>query len=187
VYVNVPRSCKACEARYQKGYNAIHYSTKERSLRHHREWADPEKRAKTLAAFKTNSFKAARSRYYRTEKSKARIQRYYETEKGQTYLIAKWARHSRKRQTAFNTLTAQEWRAIKAGYQGHCAYCDRNDLPLTLDHIYPIAHGGTNTANNVTAACWPCNMKKRDHTTGWIPNEPRGSRQQSCLLDSMSP
>ena len=45
-----------------------------------------------------------------------------------------------------------------------CVYCA---LPLcpevaTLDHVYPRAKGGPNTAGNVVAACGPCNRKKAD-------------------------
>ena len=45
-----------------------------------------------------------------------------------------------------------------------CVYCA---TPLahetaTLDHVYPRAHGGTNIAGNLVAACGPCNRMKGD-------------------------
>lgn len=45
-----------------------------------------------------------------------------------------------------------------------CVYCA---TPLahetaTLDHVYPRAHGGTNIAGNLVAACGVCNRLKGD-------------------------
>jgi 5-methylcytosine-specific restriction endonuclease McrA len=43
-----------------------------------------------------------------------------------------------------------------------CVYCA---TPLefataTLDHVYPLAHGGAHTLGNLVAACPPCNRLK---------------------------
>ncbi|MEO7183396.1 MAG: HNH endonuclease [Gemmatimonadaceae bacterium] len=45
-----------------------------------------------------------------------------------------------------------------------CVYCA---TPLeyaraTLDHVHPLAKGGTHTSGNVVAACPPCNRLKAD-------------------------
>lgn len=45
-----------------------------------------------------------------------------------------------------------------------CAYCGRSDIPLTIDHIIPKAHGGDDTWENLVAACTICNNKKGDRT-----------------------
>ncbi len=48
---------------------------------------------------------------------------------------------------------------------GHkCAYCGRNDLPLTVDHILPKARGGEDRWENLVCACLKCNNKKGDRT-----------------------
>ncbi|MGK9475896.1 HNH endonuclease [Melioribacter sp. OK-6-Me] len=48
---------------------------------------------------------------------------------------------------------------------GHrCAYCGRGDLPLTVDHVIPKSRGGTDTWENLVAACLPCNNRKGDRT-----------------------
>ncbi|MGK9369051.1 HNH endonuclease [Melioribacter sp. Ez-97] len=48
---------------------------------------------------------------------------------------------------------------------GHrCAYCGRGDLPLTVDHVVPKSRGGSDTWENLVAACLPCNNKKGDRT-----------------------
>jgi 5-methylcytosine-specific restriction endonuclease McrA len=44
----------------------------------------------------------------------------------------------------------------------HCKYCGK-ELTIdnsTLDHIKPVARGGTNHPDNLALACGPCNNKK---------------------------
>jgi hypothetical protein len=45
-----------------------------------------------------------------------------------------------------------------------CAYCQTTDGPFHIDHIHPVSRGGTNDIDNLTVACAPCNLSKRDHT-----------------------
>lgn len=46
----------------------------------------------------------------------------------------------------------------RAGY--HCFYCT---APATIaDHYVPLAKGGSDTEENLVAACAPCNSKKGD-------------------------
>ncbi|MDF5717434.1 MAG: RNA-guided endonuclease IscB [Rhizonema sp. NSF051] len=41
-----------------------------------------------------------------------------------------------------------------------CAYCDKQDVPLQIEHIHPRAKGGTNRISNLTLSCEKCNIKK---------------------------
>lgn len=41
-----------------------------------------------------------------------------------------------------------------------CAYCDKTDVPLQLEHIQPKASGGSNRISNLTLSCAKCNQKK---------------------------
>jgi 5-methylcytosine-specific restriction endonuclease McrA len=45
-----------------------------------------------------------------------------------------------------------------------CVYCaSALDLDsATLDHVYPLAHGGTHAPGNLVSACGPCNRLKGD-------------------------
>lgn len=41
-----------------------------------------------------------------------------------------------------------------------CRYCHESDAPLTVDHVVPVALGGTDAPANLVAACKDCNAGK---------------------------
>jgi 5-methylcytosine-specific restriction endonuclease McrA len=43
-----------------------------------------------------------------------------------------------------------------------CQYCNKPGAPLTLDHIIPRNRDGTDTWENLVAACTRCNTRKGD-------------------------
>lgn len=45
-----------------------------------------------------------------------------------------------------------------------CAYCGTTDGPFHLDHVLPLSRGGCNSDHNLTVACAPCNISKRNRT-----------------------
>ncbi len=45
-----------------------------------------------------------------------------------------------------------------------CAYCDKADISLEIDHVIPESSGGTNRVSNLTLACHECNQKKNSQT-----------------------
>lgn len=45
-----------------------------------------------------------------------------------------------------------------------CQYCNRSDIPLTIDHIIPKSKGGDDSWENLVTACIKCNNKKGDDT-----------------------
>ena len=63
-----------------------------------------------------------------------------------------------------DTLTDEEVKRIlkESKAAGHpCTYCGKScGKRPTLDHIFPIAGGGPNSAENLTVACKSCNSKK---------------------------
>lgn len=45
-------------------------------------------------------------------------------------------------------------------WQRKCAYCDKESVPLEIEHIEPKSKGGSNRVSNLTLSCRVCNEKK---------------------------
>jgi len=45
-----------------------------------------------------------------------------------------------------------------------CQYCGGKDGSMTVDHVIPRSHGGSDTWENLVCACAACNNKKGDRT-----------------------
>ena len=45
-----------------------------------------------------------------------------------------------------------------------CQYCGERRHDLTIDHVVPRSKGGTDSWENVVAACLKCNVRKGDRT-----------------------
>jgi 5-methylcytosine-specific restriction endonuclease McrA len=68
-----------------------------------------------------------------------------------------------------STLTLAECDAVFAAFGGRCAYCGAvaqsgKTGQIALDHMVPLARGGTNSIENVVPACWSCNGSKKRMT-----------------------
>jgi uncharacterized membrane protein YoaK (UPF0700 family) len=74
-----------------------------------------------------------------------------------------------------------------------CVYCGRRGrrLLLTIDHVFPVALGGTNDIGNLVTACRACNLTKgarfldesglrrfAEERRGWAGRE----RRRGCIL-----
>ena len=85
--------------------------------------------------------------------------RYYALHRDRV-LTLQHIRKARKRGAPRNDLTAAQWREIKAHYGHCCVYCGQQSQRLTMDHLTPLARGGSHTASNVVPACKRCNSRK---------------------------
>lgn len=74
------------------------------------------------------------------------------------------ARLKRERDKARKLKKSQWW--IKQIHRGICHYCQAKfpSSKLTMDHVVPIARGGTSTQGNLVPACETCNRNKKLHT-----------------------
>lgn len=45
-----------------------------------------------------------------------------------------------------------------------CQYCGCTGQPLSVDHVVPRSRGGSDSWDNVTTACLPCNVRKGNRT-----------------------
>lgn len=98
------------------------------------------------------------------EKLKERYAQYYDDKKDYHLERAKVGGHIRRarKQGVGGTHTAADVAAILKA-QGHrCPYCqaDLRKVKRHIDHIMPIARGGSNDKTNIQILCEPCNRSK---------------------------
>lgn len=163
--------CRECKRRldrehYQKNAEKI----KAQVMAYH--WAN---RDKIIARGRSEERKARNREFERTEKRKAERRAYYASEAGQAMMKAAqrryyqsehgklMARLHQHRRRASGILTAEEWFAILEAYCYSCAYCGRDDCPMHIEHVIPVAKGGQTTRENIVPACKPCNSRKCDN------------------------
>lgn len=68
---------------------------------------------------------------------------------------------AKERKKAQELKKSQWWKNILG--KGLCHYCGQKfpAAKLTMDHIVPVARGGTSTKGNVVPACLKCNQEKK--------------------------
>jgi len=71
------------------------------------------------------------------------------------------ASHIKKEKEKARELRKSSWWKQQVG-RGICYYCEKKFLPaeLTMEHILPIARGGTSSKKNCVPCCKDCNSKK---------------------------
>jgi 5-methylcytosine-specific restriction endonuclease McrA len=74
-------------------------------------------------------------------------------------------KHIRKERERARQLRASPWWKSQLA-KGTCHYCGKTFPPdeLTMDHLIPVARGGTSTKGNVVPACFACNQSKAAQT-----------------------
>ena len=80
----------------------------------------------------------------------------------------KGLRQNARRRGAAGRATAAQIQARVDLYGGRCAYCERSYEHI--DHVIPLAKGGSNWPSNLVPACAKCNHRKKDKTLatlGW--------------------
>lgn len=62
------------------------------------------------------------------------------------------------------TFTQEQREEVYVKSEGHCGICGHFVPPsvFTIDHIVPLAKGGTNMLSNLQCACKECNLIKQD-------------------------
>jgi 5-methylcytosine-specific restriction endonuclease McrA len=71
------------------------------------------------------------------------------------------ARIRREREKAAKLRKSQWWHRLVN--RGICHYCEQRfpATALTMDHVVPLARGGTSTPGNIVPACRECNQDKK--------------------------
>lgn len=112
----------------------------------------PEARAKRAERIKTPEYKARRAAFMERYKSSAKYKENARNSSRRRYARAKGAEGSYTKEDIDRLMFAQKGRcaccrsSIKAGYH--------------VDHIKPIALGGSNWPHNIQLLCQPCNQQK---------------------------
>ena len=79
--------------------------------------------------------------------------------------------HRRNAQIKANggSFTQYEIAELKEKQGWRCAYCQRDNVLLSIDHIIPIFQGGINSIENICMACRNCNSSKGPRTPAqWV-------------------
>jgi 5-methylcytosine-specific restriction endonuclease McrA len=71
--------------------------------------------------------------------------------------------------SAPGTYTQAEWRALCSYYGDRCLRCGTTES-LTVDHIVPLVHGGSNDISNLQPLCISCNSWKCAKTVDFRPS-----------------
>lgn len=81
--------------------------------------------------------------------------------KGMDYYIPASPKHIQKERNKAKALRQSQWWKQKLA-QGVCHYCNEqfSKPELTMDHIVPVARGGSSTKGNVVVCCKSCNSLK---------------------------
>lgn len=71
------------------------------------------------------------------------------------------ARIKKEREKAQKLKKSQWW--LDQLNRGVCHYCGKKFAPreLTMDHVIPLARGGTSASGNIVPSCRPCNQQKK--------------------------
>lgn len=70
-------------------------------------------------------------------------------------------------ETAAGSYTLDEWRAVMDQYGHRCRMC-ACEGKMTVDHVIPLSKGGSNTVENLSPLCKPCNSRKNNRILAWL-------------------
>ena len=124
--------------------------------------------------------KQAREQYWRNvEKARAKSAAY---KHAHPMSRAKWnaLRADRTVAASDGTVTSQALRSMFASAVD-CPYCgcSLKGRRKSLDHIEPLAQGGTHSLRNLVICCWDCNQSKSDlGVAEWLTRVPAGRASQ---------
>ena len=65
---------------------------------------------------------------------------------------------------------------IRRKYNNRCAQCGNGGQRLTIDHVVPLADGGSNDISNLQLLCGPCNQRKGSKHSTRFQIQPKARR-----------
>jgi len=127
----------------------------------HQRMYDANPRYRAIAAERAREWYRAN-----TERAKERIYAWYRANP-EKVATARENRRSREMK-AEGSFTEQQWHDLCAIYDNRCLCCGSTE-PLTVDHVIPLARGGSNDISNLQPLCLRCNKRKHTKATDYRP------------------
>jgi 5-methylcytosine-specific restriction endonuclease McrA len=132
--------------------------------------------------------KARRKKYFEENKDKIleRCRKWYAENSGiHNQRVKDWHQrnpdkrlsyvHTRRARKLANggSYSVDEWNDLKKQCGYSCMCCGRKEpaIRLTVDHIVPIAKGGSNDIGNIQPLCMRCNKSKATKTINYLMGE----------------
>lgn len=111
---------------------------------------------------RTDRVKAYRREYKNRPEVLARAKvRREERARDPKFKIAHALRQAQRRlRVGAERITPEEWSDILLEFSHRCAYCFVSTPKLVIEHVDPLARGGTHTIDNIVPACRSCNSRK---------------------------
>lgn len=148
--------CKSCSAVkrkvYDQRYNDTHRAEVNERARRYRE------RHKDDPIYQTRIKEHARNQREREREQRREYMRNYKKLNRERLTHHEATRRARKR-AAEGSFTFDEWVELCITYENVCLACNQ-ERPLTIDHIKPLAQGGSNWISNIQPLCKECNSVK---------------------------
>lgn len=165
-------NCRACQSALAAAWNKAN-PERRREIDNARYARNPEKRgavSKAVRAKKIEQYRArdrvySKARYLReSEKCKAATRSWVERNRDKSRAAGAANESNRRARIAGapGSHTKTERADLVASYLGLCAYCDSK--ATAIDHVVPIARGGSNDIGNLVPACKSCNSAKKDRS-----------------------
>lgn len=142
---------------YSRAYSKAHPEA-QRANNHLWKKRHPEQQRKSVALW----------RQRHPDHIKAYIAKHQQDERVKLLRVANENKRRARKTGGGGAHTADEWIAVRDTY-GCCVNCGRMDIPLTEDHIIPLAVGGTDSIDNIQPLCRPCNEHKHTSTVDYRP------------------
>jgi len=159
-----------CEANRDKRRAKDHvYDAANRDKRQAYEDANRDKRRASWRAHRENN-RDARALYHRSYRAVNRdalsvYRRAYQRANSRKYISYNQNRRARKLGNG-GSYTVAEWCALCDWFGNICLKCGTDGI-LSVDHVIPVALGGSNTIDNLQPLCKSCNSSKHTKTTDY--------------------
>jgi len=161
-------SCKKCtRAQYREHYERNREKIIARTTQYHQDNPDAQKRASAKwkqehreQHLQETRDRSAAWRELNRDKDRTASKRWRE-DNPDAYRAIQHAARARKRNSQ-GSFSAEQWERLKDQFGYRCPRCGRAEpeITLTVDHVVPLAWGGSNDIGNIQPLCKACNAAK---------------------------